>query len=232
MSSSVALSHTIRENGHHPTITGLILNWDSSYNVNAKCSLHLLFSFPPILFVDPYELQTSYADKYAFHLIGHRGLELPVMAVENQENHLLLDVKAIQDDKAQLEMPVPIHFRYGELSSSHAYENVKIPAPKGFLACSSVEQRTAPSFDYKVLPSAFQSLFSNRTSLVAIFQDEIPGSTLQVPVGNPLHITHVEIGTSFTVFACFLYLGWLSWRTKFRLDYQEREQKLLLKKVN
>ncbi|KAF9267514.1 hypothetical protein L218DRAFT_844276, partial [Marasmius fiardii PR-910] len=120
-------------NGFHPTITGIVSNWNSSHNL--ECSLHLFFSFPSIIFLDPYELQTSYADQYAFHLTGHRGLELPVMAIENQENRLLLDVKRMQGTNAELEIPLPIHFRYGELSSSQTYEEVNIPAPKGFIAC-------------------------------------------------------------------------------------------------
>ncbi|KAG7088532.1 hypothetical protein E1B28_012515 [Marasmius oreades] len=223
--ADVDLSYTISENGYHPTIT---VNWNSSYN--AACSLHILLSLPPVAYVDPYELQTSYADHYAVHLIGHRGLELPAMAVDNQESHLLLDVKKAQETNEPLDIPIPIHFRYAALSSSHTYGEVKILAPKGFMACSSLEQEREqrPSHDLTVLdlPTEFRSLFSNHLSVIPISKDGPLFSTLRVPIGNPLHITHVELGTSITVIACFLYLSWLSWRTKIRLDEQEKNSRM------
>ncbi|KAL0581006.1 hypothetical protein V5O48_001000 [Marasmius crinis-equi] len=214
--TSPRLFTQVSQNGYHPTLTTVIFNWAS------QCSLHLLFTLPPLAFVDPYELETSYADQYAFHLIGHRGLELPVMAVDQVSSHLLLDMKIVEDARTTLEIPLPIHFRYGELSVSDVYEQVDIPWPKGFAACPSLNtSHYDPSHEGTTvhLPDEFQTVFSDHISLAPI--GSLNGTrheTLRVPVGNPTHLTHVEVGTSFTVLACFLYLCWISWQTKLRLD--------------
>ncbi|KAK1231193.1 hypothetical protein PQX77_005719 [Marasmius sp. AFHP31] len=211
--SSPRLLTKVSQNGYHPTVTTIISDWTS------QCSLYLLFTLPPLAFVDPYELETSYADQYAFHLIGHRGLELPVMAVESVESQLLLDVKKVHDASMTMEIPLPIHLRYGQLSSSKAYEEVAIPWPKGFMACSP--QNIVSSHNSQVEPpEEFSALFSNDLHLFPIRpqNSSVPTEILHVPVGNSLHLPHVEIGTALIILACFLYLCWTSWRTKLRIN--------------
>ncbi|ESK94944.1 protein pbn1 [Moniliophthora roreri MCA 2997] len=220
---SISLSTSINPNpGFHPTLTTVISNFSSPQYL--ECSLYLHFTLPPLVFVDPYELETSYADKYSFHLSGHRSLELPVMAMDRAESYLLVNVSLPSTtlQGAELEIPTPVHLRYGDLSSTDEYVGVEIAWPQGFVACSSqLKSQLHPEF---------AALFQPDDSFIFIeFAPRLEGTNhlaspktsvekLRVPVGNTPHTTQVELGTACTVFMCFLYLCWIIWRTKSRLD--------------
>ncbi|KAI3607470.1 protein pbn1 [Moniliophthora roreri] len=225
---SISLSTSINPNpGFHPTLTTVISNFSSPQYL--ECSLYLHFTLPPLVFVDPYELETSYADKYSFHLSGHRSLELPVMAMDRAESYLLVNVSLPSTtlQGAELEIPTPVHLRYGDLSSTDEYVGVEIAWPQGFVACSRGESSSQLKSQ---LHPEFAALFQPDDSFIFIeFAPRLEGTNhlaspktsvekLRVPVGNTPHTTQVELGTACTVFMCFLYLCWIIWRTKSRLD--------------
>lgn len=121
--------------GFHSTYTTHIIVDDPADL--AGCALHLVYNFPPRIFVDPYEL-AIYKDSYTHRLSGTSNLELPVMAVNPKGSALLLYVKAFPPGSPNVTVDVPIHVRYGELvlsNSSSDDSSVEVPWPIGFWAC-------------------------------------------------------------------------------------------------
>ena len=122
--------------GYHRTSLTRILYTDLELlGHTTNCTLHLHFTLPPLIFIDPYEL-ANYEESYTFRHWGTPNLELPVTAVPQESASLLLTVKTIQSD-VELEVKLPFHVRYGDVTraSSTGYESTEIERPTGFLAC-------------------------------------------------------------------------------------------------
>jgi hypothetical protein len=144
------LSSITPKDGFHPTSTTHIL---SNHSVlpsftSSNCTLHLYFTLPPLIFIDPYEL-ANHAQFYTFEHWGTANLELPVHAVPQNNSGLLLNVNVppehvlwTWDDPGPeadiaLEIKVPLHLRYGDpaSASNSGYHTVEMNWPTGFLAC-------------------------------------------------------------------------------------------------
>ena len=135
MASLVSSLHP--KDGFHTTYTTQISITQLSALQN--CSLHLYYTLPPLIFIDPYEL-VHHQHSYDFKHWGTSNLELPVTAVNLEGSALLLDVSFPDDASVDVvEVRVPLHMRYGEPAQStrSGHQTAEIPWPVGFLACPS-----------------------------------------------------------------------------------------------
>jgi hypothetical protein len=125
------VSSVLPKAGYHPISTTKII-LDDAELADSKCSLHLYFTLPPLVFVDPYELAHHEAF-YTFEHWGPSNLELPVGAVPQNNSYLLLNVPLLDDP--HIEVKLPLHLRYGDLSksSSSGHHTEEIAWPIGFL---------------------------------------------------------------------------------------------------
>jgi hypothetical protein len=137
--SSVLSSILNPEKGLHTTsITRLALRGSGA----RLCTLHLYFSLPTQLFADPYELAHRRA-YYAFEHFGGGNLEAPVFAPgAGGPSGLLLDVIIPEDvdvhgdEKAIVEVDVPLHARYGvPRNGGDLMDEVALPPPEAFWSC-------------------------------------------------------------------------------------------------
>lgn len=125
------VSSVFPKDGFHPISTTTI----SSPTFELGCSLHLHFSLPPLIFVDPYEL-AHHEQFYTFKHWGTSNLELPVTAVDEGGSSVLLNVD-IPEGAKEVEVKLPLHLRYGNPAeaSSSGHHSVEMAWPNGFLAC-------------------------------------------------------------------------------------------------
>jgi hypothetical protein len=145
------LSSITPKDGFHPTSTTRILL--SNHSVlpsftSSNCTLHLYFTLPPLIFIDPYEL-ANHVQFYTFKHWGTANLELPVHAVPQNNSRLLLNANVppmwtrdgleleADDTDVVLEIKVPLHLRYGDpvSGSNSGHHTVEMNWPTGFLAC-------------------------------------------------------------------------------------------------
>ena len=137
------------EDGFHPTSTTRIIisHGILPSSVTSNCTLHLYFSLPPLIFIDPYEL-SNHAEFYTFKYWGTANLELPVQVVSQNNSGLLLNVNVpsehVDDPYSEadeidvaLEIKVPLHLRYGNPGSASncGYHITEMDWPTGFLLC-------------------------------------------------------------------------------------------------
>ena len=210
--------------GFHPTLR-VAFNVDDD---NAACSLHLRLSLPPVVFVDPYELENYKAD-YTFQHAGPSNLELPVAGIPSEHSYVLLNVSTDNN------IEIPLHLRYGAVGSRE-YETVDIPSPEGFLSCKGLKgaRNVSSNISYhqrRVLdnaksdimfrmPQRFSTLFSSTHVVPVASAEDI--FQLQVPVGQTPDLPVVETGTALTILFCFAYLVYVSLKTATRLRNDSR----------
>lgn len=146
-------------NGFHPTLLTKVSHLPRGHDSGINCTLHLYYTLPPLLFIDPYELEHR-RDTYTFRYWGANNLELPVTAILREEAGLLLHVKNklsedVGDERA-IEVEVPMHLRYGEPENGGyiGLEEVKVGWPKGFFACPSACKCDFPSSIRSLLTTA------------------------------------------------------------------------------
>jgi hypothetical protein len=112
---------------HRSFVTKISSNhWDKY----TDCTLHIYYKLPVLAFWDSYEL-ANYRDSYTFYHHGHSNLELPAVAMNSSDSSLLLNVAL---SGANLEVHVPFHLRYGELSPD-VHQSAKISMPDAFFSC-------------------------------------------------------------------------------------------------
>ena len=139
--ASVILSSTLSPTkGFHTTsTTHFAVRGDRSHS----CTLHLYFTLPAQLFVDPYELAHRQAS-YTFERFGGGNLEAPVFApAAGGPSTLLLDLiipesvdKVDKGDGNVFSVEVPLHARYGApQSGGELMDKVVLPPPAAFWAC-------------------------------------------------------------------------------------------------
>ncbi|KAE9406059.1 hypothetical protein BT96DRAFT_915557 [Gymnopus androsaceus JB14] len=135
----VRISSSIEpEYGFHRTFTTSITSKNTdwvSLVEESRCSMHMYYKFPVLVFVDPYEL-ANYQNIYSFEHHGNANLELPVAAMDSNGTSLLLTLTSVAP---QLEVPVPLHLRYGEISHSNSetHRTAEIAWPDLILSCPS-----------------------------------------------------------------------------------------------
>jgi len=152
-------------------------------------------------------------------------LELPVAAMDSNGTSLLLTLISVAP---QLEVPVPLHLRYGEISHSNSetHRTAEIAWPDLILSCPSPVSKTFLAL-YDSAPTEFASSLKG-SSLYVPFQTLDSDSDLDssaparfvvvaAPVGQYADVAQVRFGTAFTILAMFLYLAYVSWKTARRL---------------
>lgn len=120
----------LHPNGFHPKLSLSIPHWDVS---RENCTVNVFLSIPPLLFVDPYEL-ADYKHVYTFRYWGPSSLELPLVALGDDDSTLLIHANP---SNGSVEVEIPLHARYGLISDSiNAYQTVDLRAPQPFLSCT------------------------------------------------------------------------------------------------
>lgn len=149
--ASVILSSTLNPTkGFHSTSTTRFALRDPRPH---SCTLHLYFTLPAQLFVDPYELAHRRAS-YMFERFGGGNLEAPVFAsTVSGPSALLLDLIIPEDvDKVEMNqgsgnvfsIEVPLHARYGvPKSGGELMDEVVLSPPTAFWACPQRATGTA-----------------------------------------------------------------------------------------
>src|SRR6266550_3936749 len=110
------------DDGFHPTAT-------TTFQIPTEfeqCTVHLVYTLPPLVFVDKYEL-ANHHESYSFDFWGTSNLEYPVFAVEQSDSILLVNVKQGTEVRVQL------HLRYGK--PGDGFDETRLSWPAGFLAC-------------------------------------------------------------------------------------------------
>ncbi|KAJ7691586.1 PIG-X [Mycena rosella] len=123
-------SSLLHEQSFHPVFKTSISAPGSDFE---ECSLHLHYTLPPLVFVDPFELDNR-ADAYSFQYAGPSNLELPVAALPDESSALLLRVVGRPQD-----VQVPLHVRYGALGPT-PFQHTPLPWPDAFFACPPSSQ--------------------------------------------------------------------------------------------
>ncbi|RXW13897.1 hypothetical protein EST38_g11960 [Candolleomyces aberdarensis] len=124
--------------GAHPTIvTDVQAPGDTE---SSACSLYLHYSLPPILFVDPYELDMRQQQYTVVGLKGKgaRELEKPVHALPDEDGIEVI----LKTDSVVEQVQLPIHVRYGKPTFNTSYVVQPLDAPTVVLACSSSVSRS------------------------------------------------------------------------------------------
>ncbi|KAJ3966683.1 PIG-X [Lentinula raphanica] len=245
--------------GFHRTIrTSIILqdvDWihlveQDEKNETRLCSVHLHYEFPVLVFVDPYEL-ANYQHLYTFELRGNANLELPVAAMEqNLESNgallvllLNLNPKLISNNTSgpRVDVKVPIHLRYGEISRStsrtETHRSAEIAWPEVFLSCgldvtvptADTMSLTSYNLSEEIMSSSFEgrALFRPLQTLPTFSANanqstrSTVGSTVSTlitaPIGQSADITQVRLGTALTMMGMFWYMVYVAYWTARRL---------------
>ena len=129
------LTHVLHpEHGFHPTATTAIQIPEQQRRWLENCTAHLVYTLPPLVFADKYEL-ANYHESYSFHHWGTSNLEYPVFAMDQSDSILLLNVRTARDTGV-FQVRVPLHLRYGKpVPDGPWYEETKIRRPEGFFTC-------------------------------------------------------------------------------------------------
>lgn len=147
-----------------------------------QCAVHLVYTLPPLVFVDKYEL-ANHDQSYSFQFWGVSNLEHPVFAVEQSDSILLLNVKR------GAQVSVPLHLRCGRPGAG--FEETRLGWPVGFLACpasgESISSHGEPCQSLILHPSAGpDSLRLARAS----------GRALHATCLSRFHSAHQQQGTT------------------------------------
>ncbi|KAF9026098.1 hypothetical protein BDZ89DRAFT_1161378 [Hymenopellis radicata] len=191
--------------GFHPTLTVAF-----RFEDGLDCSLHLLLTLPPLVFVDPYELG-NYKAQYTFQHAGPSNLELPVVAVGDEPSYVLFNVS--RSARASGFAQIPLHLRYGEVGVEE-FQSVNIPSPEAFLSCSA-SSGTSLLKDFTAIPPDFAPLFLSTNIYRVPSSEDV--FQFNVPVGQIQDIPQVEAGTALTIILCCAYLIYVSCKTALRL---------------
>ncbi|KAJ7183229.1 PIG-X [Mycena filopes] len=182
-----------------------------------NCSLHLHYALPRMLFVDPFEL-TNRAAEYTFKYAGPSNLELPVAALDEDEDDvaLLLTVaQPLPPDGGVLEMEVPLHVRYGPAAPNTSFTLTELPWPAVFLACPTETLKSTTPLP--PMPHAFTLPFAGmRITHLPPPPGAVPTELIRTPVGDTADVARVELGTALVVLLAFVYLVRATWRTMTR----------------
>ncbi|PBK76017.1 hypothetical protein ARMSODRAFT_1080159 [Armillaria solidipes] len=204
-----SLSSTIHPSyGFHPIVTTSF----HGISVEPSCSLFLLLTLPPLVFVDPYEL-ANYKDSYTFRHAGPSNLELPVSAIGPSNSHVFVNVsrRAVKEGSLQ----IPLHLRYGDVSVD-GFQAVEVSVPEGYVICEGRADSDAGSY----IPEEFTAFF--RQSNISRLSPSLASDAVfhvQAPVGRPDDASQVELGTAVTILLCFAYLVYTLYKTALRMGY-------------
>ncbi|KAJ7185412.1 hypothetical protein C8R46DRAFT_1288113 [Mycena filopes] len=175
-----------------------------------NCSLHLHYALPHMLFVDPFEL-TNRAAEYTFKYAGPSNLELPVAALDEDEDDAALLVTVAQplpsDGVLEVEGPAPCSLRprcaQTRPSRSPSYPGPPYSShvPQNPVIESESNARLPP------MPHAFALPFAGkRITHLPPPPGAVPTELIRTPVGDTADVARVELGTALVVLLAFVYL--------------------------
>ncbi|KAH7907979.1 PIG-X [Hygrophoropsis aurantiaca] len=208
--------------GYHTTLsTHLEINQTSDF---PEYTLYILYTIPPHVIVDPFELNDNHA---SFKVFGKSHLELPLSAVNQTATYLLLSISPdLEDDldiTSGLFFDIPLHVRYGLPSLGSSDYTITIDTPKIFRACH--HHAAAPSQPMASLPDIVLSSLSSLTHLEDIESNGTPSLRLTVPLGNLVDLPLVETGTVGIIILAFLWLIHCSRAVSQKLRERERHKR-------
>ena len=134
------------------------------------CSLHLAYTLPPDVFVDPYELRY---DISTFDLQPMPNLELPVKIASYNTSTLTVQLETpTSSSDGSYKTPsikIPIHARYGEpnspRTSDSSYHTIQLTAPRGYWSCPKHRRKLSfslPCFIFTVLAQHVETMLTTR----------------------------------------------------------------------
>lgn len=129
--SSTVISHSLQpRRGFHSTLSTII----ALDPPDPDCSFFTLYTFSQSIIIDRYELIDR---RLSFEFWGESNLELPVFALDQTANSLLLINTTPADARPkQVTVDVPVHARYGEPSIVQTSpQSITISSPACFWAC-------------------------------------------------------------------------------------------------
>ncbi|KAF5342203.1 hypothetical protein D9611_001181 [Ephemerocybe angulata] len=214
--------------GSHPTIITDVQISLSPTNSDTTCTLFLHYELPPLLFVDPYELELRGAEYQVLETRGRgkKELERPVHALpvnegdDDEEVEVVIQRTLPAETTGPARVELPIHVRYGEpvaSSTSKPYTVQEFSGPTVVLTCSDEvlscdRTTTLPQFLLDTIPTSLRDL-----SLCVASQSPEQSLAISAPIGNTLDLPTVELGTTAVVLACFAWVAWEAWRAGARL---------------
>ncbi|KAF8558458.1 hypothetical protein OG21DRAFT_1455508 [Imleria badia] len=189
--SSTAISHSLQpQRGFHSTLsTILALNPPDSV-----CSFFALYTFPRTIIIDRHELINR---RLSFEFWGESNLELPVFALDQTANSLLL-INVTNARPKQVTVDIPVHARYDEPDMA---QSITLSSPTCFWACP-------PS-------GVYPSPIANSAMLSSLAHFSVPSASsyhtsLRVPVASRRDLFAVEMGTTTVILVSFLWLVYRS----------------------
>ncbi|KIL00663.1 hypothetical protein PAXRUDRAFT_129294 [Paxillus rubicundulus Ve08.2h10] len=209
MSEPIMISHSLEpRRGLHSTLSTKI----NGLNPPAPdCSFFALYTLPPGVIIDRYELMDR---RLSFEFWGESDLELPVFAVGQTNNSLLL-LNATPTDSRSKEVlvDIPVHARYGVPGvGRRACQSLEIFPPTCFWACSPTGMSTiSPAFSLEP-PIVSSALLRDSTHFLVSATSSHQSTLLEFPVASLDDTSRVETGTVTIISAAFLWLVYRSWR--------------------
>ncbi|KAF8622824.1 hypothetical protein AX15_006740 [Amanita polypyramis BW_CC] len=209
------------EHGSHIAATTTIQISEQQRQWLENCTGHLVYTLPPLVFIDKYEL-ANYHESYSFQHWGTSNLEYPVFAVDQSDSILLLNIRPIHDAEV-VQIRVPLHLRYGKpVSDGSPYEETKMRWPEGVFACPTSVAGPEPSnLPDKVVKFITQNL-THSLSFVPIEPSGKPEHVLRVPVGRSDDLKVVGFGTVLSICLFFYYLIRVVKRVAVRLQSRDK----------
>lgn len=129
--TSTVLSHSLQPHrGFHSTLSTII----ALDPPDSDCSFFAQYTFPQSIIIDRYELIDRHL---SFEFWGESNLELPVFALNQSVNSLLLINATPTDSRPQqITVDVPVHARYGEPAEAQtSSQSIIISSPTCFWTC-------------------------------------------------------------------------------------------------
>ncbi|KAG9318269.1 putative protein pbn1 [Chiua virens] len=203
--SSTVISHSLQpDRGFHSTLSTTV----ALDPPRPDCSFFALYAFLQSIIIDRYELVDRHL---SFEVWGEPNLELPVFALDQSADSLLLINVTLPDaDAKHVTLDIPVHTRYGEPGMAQTpFQSIAISTPTCFWACP-------PSAGVSASFSS-EPPVSSSSMLGAFTQFSIPSASshyalLQVPVASKHDLFSVEIGTAAVTLITFIWLVYRCWR--------------------
>ncbi|KAI8081421.1 PIG-X [Halteromyces radiatus] len=174
-----------------------------------SCSLDVIYTLPPSVFVDRYQLNDTLGRSFFVH--GLDDLESPLEHVDHQ------DTWVIVRPSPNIQIDLPVHLRYQAPDRSLTHRLIHIQQPRVGWSCHHGNKK--PTLD-----QTFDFFFSRSQSLTWI---QLPSNSsshdisLQVPVGNTTDAFLVQWGTFFTI---LLGTAWILHATLFAVKKHRRHE--------
>ncbi|KAF9228650.1 hypothetical protein BS17DRAFT_772296 [Gyrodon lividus] len=216
MSESIIISHSL--DPHHGLHSTLSTNIGLDYPA-PDCSVFALYTLPPSIIIDRYELIDRHL---SFEFWGESNLELPVFAVNQISNSLLLLNATPTDSRSkEVSVDIPVHARYGIPGRDR--QSIEIFPPTCFWACPPSATKSA-TFSLEP-PIAHSAMLQASARFLVSATSSHQSTFLEVPVAFLDDLSRVETGTAIIILVAFLWLVYRSWRVANALQsYHLKEQ--------